>query len=79
MKLHIFDEVESKDVYLKLIKDFGGNICVCAADIIGEVYGRGYLITFKKNGSISLHDNIYKSLGFKLDEYGRLEVENDRE
>ncbi len=79
MKLEIFQDLPQHEltVYLRLVKDSDGDISVQAVDAKGERLYRGYLVMFQ-GGRIRRATSVHNSLGFDLDEQGRIkEVADD--
>jgi len=76
MKLEIYEEKknEEKVTRLKLVRYDSGRICLCAIGDYGFVLDNGKLIGFNEDGTISLKTCVDESLGFSLDEDGRIKV-----
>jgi len=78
MKLEIYEPrktEETEPVRLKL-RQSNSDIVVSVVDKNGNLVDRGNLLCFTQNGKIYLSGNVNPSLGFKLDTYKHIMVEN---
>lgn len=75
MKLEVFKSSKTKKtVFLDLCSDEDGAIVLCAVDESGSPLSAGYLLYIEPSGHILRIENVDPSLGFKLDEEGRVVV-----
>lgn len=75
-KLSIYNDLDSKEVRLRLISYLdNGNITVAAVNRNGEAVSGGALITINRRGTIKRHTGVNPHLGFELDVSGRIKLE----
>ncbi len=75
MKFKIFNEQGEKVVTLSIYTNDDGDVIITAVE---EGIGRSSKILFiKQDGTICRFGNVHKSLGFKLDEYGRIKLSGE--
>lgn len=75
MKFKIYGEKEAeKVVTLKLIPDEAEGVDICAVDEKGDVLRKGYIATFKPDGTLTLHSCINPDIGLALDDKGRIKI-----
>lgn len=74
MKLEVFKPSKTKKTVLDLRSDEDGSIVLCAVDESGCPLSAGYLLYIEPSGHILRIENVDPSLGFKLDEKGRIVV-----
>lgn len=76
MKLKIFKEgqVDEKRIYLRL-REVAWGVVVIACDEEGESYPSSSLLSITNKGKIALCGDISPTLGFDLDEFGRIKTD----
>ena len=74
MKLNMYEETQkTEEVYIRLKTDITG-VVIHAVDSDGNKFDNGNLITIRRNGTLKLHLAINKTLGFQIDDNGKLKV-----
>jgi hypothetical protein len=64
-------EEKKKDVYFKLIDDYG-DINLIAVNEKGEMITRGYILIIDKEGFLNVCRSTNKDIGLKLNVYGQI-------
>lgn len=74
MKIEIFEKPppQEEETLRLALKRSGASVVVVAVDEYGAPLGQGNLIEFRPDGSVVSMAAINRTLGLKLDSYGRL-------